>query len=549
MKQSSPSYLKPNTKYQIPNTPKRRKPTKTISGVAPLAVMLPPRACPHGACLYCPSFGVPPSDSPNPKSQIPNPSLGVPPSDSPNPKSQIPNPTLGAPQSYTPESPAVLRAKQCGYDPIKQVKTRLNQLEKMGHPTDKIELIVMGGTFLAYPEDFQFDFIKKCYDALNNKKSKSLEHAKKINETAKHRAVAICIETRPDYCSSHHIKNMLKWGATRVELGVQAIDDKIYKKVNRGHKVQDVIDATKRLKEAGFKIGYHLMPGIPGSNPKKDIKMFKKIFSSKKFKPDQIKIYPCQVLKNSGLENVYYGGEYVPYTKEQATEIIIQMLKLTPNYCRIMRIMREIPPQYLVAGIKNIDMRKEIEEKIRNPLSPYRRSFHGSPKQVFLLARNFFFLKRKKSDVEEKIREDKTKINEIRFREIGFALRDKRKVDSKIKIKIKKYKASGATEYFLEAINKDNVLFGLLRLRLDKKNPAMIRELHVYGPTLRLSEKANNEWQHKGLGKMLMAKAEKIANKKGFKEIRVISGVGVREYYKKLGYKLDKEKIYVEKEL
>ena len=488
-KQGSPGRVEPNTKHPTPNTPKRRKPTRTLSGVAPLAVMLPPRKCPHGACLYCPSFGVPQSIKPNTKYQIPNTSIG-------------------APQSYTPESPAVLRAKQCEYDPVKQIKTRLKQLQSMGHPTDKIELIIMGGTFLAYPEDFQFDFIKKCYAALNNKKSKSLEEAKKINETAKHRAVAICIETRPDYCSPHHIKNMLEWGATRVELGVQAIDDKIYKKVNRGHKVQDVIDATKRLKQAGFKIGYHLMPGIPGSNPKKDIQLFKKIFSSKDFKPDQIKIYPCQVLKGSGLENLYYGGEYIPYTKEQAAELVIQMLKLTPRYCRIMRIMREIPPQYLVAGIKNIDMRKDIEEVIRKK---------------------------------------KYKINEIRFREIGFALRDNRKVDPKIKIKTTKYKASGATEYFLEAVNKDNILFGLLRLRLDKKNPAMVRELHVYGPTLKLSQKANSEWQHKGLGKQLMAEAEKIAKKKGFKNIRVISGVGVREYYKKLGYKLDKDKIYVEK--
>ena len=377
----------------------------------------------------------------------------------------------------------------------------------MGHPTEKIELIVMGGTFLAYPEDFQFDFIKKCYDALNNKKSKSLDEAKKINETAKNRLTAVCIETRPDYCNEHHIKNMLEWGTTRVELGVQAIDDEIYKKVNRGHKVQDVIDATKRLKQAGFKIGYHIMPGIPGSNPKKDIKMFKELFSSKNFKPDQIKIYPCQVLKGSGIENLYYGGEYVPYTKQQTTEIIIQMLKLTPNYCRI---MREIPPQYLVAGITNIDLRKDIEEEIRR---------------------------------------QKVKINEIRFREIGFALRDKRHVDPKIKIKTTKYKASGATEYFIEAVNKDNVLFGLLRLRLEKNKPAMVRELHVYGPTLKLSEKANQEWQHKGLGKMLMAEAEKISKKKHFKNIKVISGVGVREYYKKLDYKLDSDKIYVEKKL
>ncbi|MBU2576287.1 MAG: tRNA uridine(34) 5-carboxymethylaminomethyl modification radical SAM/GNAT enzyme Elp3 [Nanoarchaeota archaeon] len=451
-----------------------RKPTRTISGVAPLAVMLPPRPCAHGACLYCPS--------------------------------------LNAPQSYTPESPAVLRAKQCDYDPSKQVKTRLKQLQSMNHPTDKIELIIMGGTFLSYPEKFQFQFVKKCYDAMNGKVSRSLEAAKKLNEKSKHRCTALCIETRPDVCTNKDIRKMLEWGTTRIELGVQAIDDKIYKKVNRGHKVQDVIDATTRLKKAGFKIGYHLMPGIPGSNPKKDIKMFKKIFKSSDFKPDQIKIYPCQVLKGAGLENLYYGGEYVPYNKEQVAELIIPMLKLTPRYCRIMRIMREIPPAYLIAGIKNIDMRKEIEEVIRKK---------GS------------------------------KVNEIRFREIGFALRDNRKIDSKIKLKTTKYKASNGTEYFIEAINKDNILFGLLRLRLekDKTSPATIRELHVYGPTLKLKQKADQEWQHKGLGKMLMAEAEKIAKKNKNKHIRVISGVGVREYYKKLKYKLDKDNVYVEKVL
>ena len=449
---------------------KQRKPTKTISGVAPLAVMLPPRKCPHGACLYCPS--------------------------------------LNAPQSYTPESPAVLRARECEYDPIKQVRLRLKAFEAMNHPTDKIELIIMGGTFLSYPKEFQFDFIKKCYDALNSKKAKNLDEAKKINETTKHRCVALCIETRPDYCTAHHIDNMLEWGATRVELGVQAIDDEIYKKVNRGHKVQDVIDATSRLKKAGFKIGYHLMPGIPGSTPQKDIQMFKKIFSSPNFEPDQIKIYPCQVLKGAGLESLYYGGEYVPYPKEQTTKIIIQMLKLTPRYCRIMRIMREIPPAYLIAGIKNIDLRKDIEDKIRK---------------------------------------EKNSIKEIRFREIGFALRDKRKINTDIKINTTKYKASSGIEFFIEAVNKDNILFGLLRLRLDKGKPAMIRELHVYGPTLKLKQKASNEWQHKGLGKKLMQKAERIAKKKGYKNIRVISGVGVREYYEKLDYKLDKEKIYVEK--
>jgi len=453
---------------------KKRKPTKTISGVAPLAVMLPPRKCDHGTCLYCPSFN--------------------------------------APQSYTPESPAVLRAKECNYDPRKQINARLKAFKFMGHPTEKIELIIMGGTFLSYPEKFQFDFIKKCYDALNEKVSKSLEQAKKINQTTKHRCVALCIETRPDVCTKEQIENILEFGATRVELGVQAIDDKIYKKVNRGHTVQDVIDATARLKSAGFKIGYHLMPGIPGTNPKKDIKMFKEIFSSPSFKPDQIKIYPCQVLSGAGIENLYYGGEYIPYSKEQAAKLIIEMLKLTPRYCRIMRIMREIPPAYLVAGIKNIDMRKDIEEEIR--------------------------------------KDPKIKINEIRFREIGFAVRDKRKINTKLKLKTTKYKASKGTEYFIEIINRDNILFGLLRLRLDDK--ATIRELHVYGQALNITGTTNSKDkanQHIGIGKQLMEEAEKITKKKRYKTIRVISGVGVRKYYKKLGYNLDKQKIYVGKSL
>ncbi len=448
-----------------------RKPTRTISGVAPLAVMLPPRECKHGACIYCP--------------------------------------TLNAPQSYTPESPAVLRAAKLNYDAKKQVTTRLEGFESMGHPTDKIELIIMGGTFLQYPRRFQFQFVKECYDALNGKKSRGLDEAKRINETSKHRCVALCIETRPDWCSDKQIEDMLEFGATRVELGVQIVDDKIYKKVNRGHTVKDVADATKRLKEAGFKIGYHLMPGLPGSNLKKDLRMFKKIFNSSKFKPDQIKIYPCQVLKGSALEKWYYEGRYKPYNKEEVAKLIIEMLKVVPRYCRAMRIMREIPPAFLVAGILNIDLRKDIEGEIR------KRGL---------------------------------KIKEIRFREIGFALRDKREIKVGTKIKKTEYKASGGKEIFLEAVNEDDLLFGLLRLRLDKKDSAMVREVHVYGPALELGEQGKIS-QHKGLGKELMAMAESLANKNKKKKVQVISGVGVREYYKSLGYALDKKKVYMEKNL
>src|SRR3989338_908292 len=197
-----------------------RKPTKTISGVTPVAVMLPPRKCAHGTCLYCP--------------------------------------TLDAPQSYTPKSPAVMRAMALDYDAYKQTKARLEAFKIMNHPTDKIELIIMGGTFLSYPVKFQYKFIKDCYDALNSKKSKDLKEAKKLNEKAGHRCVALCIETRPDVCSEKDIRRILEFGCTRVELGVQAIDDGIYKKINRGHTVADVIQATKLLKDCNFKVFYHM---------------------------------------------------------------------------------------------------------------------------------------------------------------------------------------------------------------------------------------------------------------------------------------------------
>ena len=245
-----------------------RKPTKTLSGITPVAVMLPPRKCEHGCCLYCPSLDVP--------------------------------------QSYTPKSPVVLRASALKYSAYEQVKARVKSFEAMNHPTEKIELIIMGGTFLQYPKNFQYKFVKDCYDALNEGKSKTLEEAEKRNEKAKHRCVALCIETRPDECVKF-IPRLREFGCTRVELGVQMHNDEIYKKVKRGHKVEDVVNATRDLKNAGFKVGYHIMPGLPGSNLKKDIVIFKKIFSDSRFKPDQLKLYPCQVLTGADLEKLYWN--------------------------------------------------------------------------------------------------------------------------------------------------------------------------------------------------------------------------------------------------
>jgi len=450
----------------------QRKPTRTISGVAPLAVMLPPRKCPHGACIYCPTFE-------------------------------------NSPQSYTPESPAVLRALTLGFDPVKQVETRLKSFKSMKHPTDKIELIIMGGTFLSFPKEFQFDFVKKCYDALNDSASKTLEEAKKKNEKAEHRCVALCIETRPDFCSDEQIKDMLKWGTTRVEIGVQIIDDKIYKLVNRGHGVKEVVSATERLKKAGFKVGYHIMPGLPGSSVEKDLRLYKKVFSDSRFKPDQVKIYPCQVVKGSGLEKWYYKKKFVPYDEKKTSDLLIEMLLATPRYVRVMRIMREIPATFLVAGVLKIDLRKEVEEYIR------------------------------KKNI---------KVKEIRFREVGFALRDSRDFSKELKLKKTKYSASNGKEIFLEFVNKEDILFGLLRLRLDK-NTAMVRELHIYGPALNLEEEGKIS-QHMGLGKKLMTEAEKISQKAGYKKIKVISGVGVREYYSsQCDYHLDEDGVYMIKDL
>jgi len=434
-----------------------RKPVKSISGIVPVAVMLPPKQCKHGTCTYCPSLNVP--------------------------------------QSYTPKSPVVMRAAELGYDAYEQVRARIKAFQAMHHPTDKIELIIMGGTFLEYDTIFQYDFIKKCYDALNEKSSETLEQAQKLNETAEHRCIALCIETRPDECIQY-IDRMRDFGVTRVELGVQMPDDNIYKLVKREHTVQDVVGATKALRDAGFKIGYHIMPGLPGSDMRKDLRLFKKIFSDERFKPDQLKIYPCQVVKGAKLEEEYWKKNYVPYTKEQIEKLLLEMLKLVPRYCRVMRIMREIPPEYLIAGTTRIDLRK---------------------------------------DVEEKLRREKIKLKEIRYREIGF---NDEELDLNLELKVTKYLASNGTEYFLEIVNKDDVLFGLLRLRI-VGGKAIVRELHIYGQSLKLDEKNSKASQHKGFGKMLMKEAEKIVVKEKCKKISVISGIGVREYYRNLGYELE----------
>lgn len=446
-----------------------KKPVRTISGVTPLTVVVGPRKCDHGTCIYCPGGEV-------------------------------------VPQSYTDKSPAVMRAMKLAFDPYQQALSRLAALNKMNHPTDKIEIIIIGGTFLQYSREYKYNFIKSCFDAMNGSKSKDLEEAKKLNESAKHRIVALCIENRPDNCKKEDIAEMLEFGCTRVELGVQILDDEVYKKINRGHTVADVVGATKRLREAGFKIGYHIMPFLPHSSFENDLEKYKLVFSDERFRPDQLKLYPCQVVEDSPLARVYEKIGYASPNDEQIKEMLSKMIAQIPDYCRIMRVMREIPAEKMKTSAASTDMRKRVEDDLR---------------------------------------EKGVEVKEIRMREVGF---NKKDLDMEVKIKSIEYEASGGKEYFLEFVNKDDVLFGLLRLRLSEKG-AMIRELHVYGQAMDLGVvgEKGEESQHRGLGKMLMGEAEKIAKENGYEKLRVISGVGVREYYQKLGYHL--EEAYMVKEI
>src|SRR4030043_129801 len=303
-----------------------KKVSRTISGVTPVAVMGKPIGCP-GECVYCPTFP-------------------------------------DAPKSYTSESPAVLRAKLCNYKPRRQVEERLRILSDMGHPADKVELIVMGGTFPAYPSEYQYQFIKDCYDGLNGNESPNLAAAKQKNETAEHRCVGLCIETRPDWCREKEVKRMLDFGTTRVELGVQTLDDDIFKLVKRGHNVMEVIRATKLLKDYGFKVYYHWMPGLPGSNPMHDLELSQQLFDDDNFRPDGLKLYPTLVIAGTEPEKWYETDRYQPYPMDYLIELMIGIKTKVPGYVRIPRVMRDIPTKFIVAGCKDLALRSALKKRM-----------------------------------------------------------------------------------------------------------------------------------------------------------------------------------------
>ncbi len=437
-----------------------------------MAVMTRPLKCP-GQCVYCPTY-------------------------------------QATPQSYTPESPAVLRAIKCDYDASKQVRLRLKVLSEMGHPTDKVELIVMGGTFLAFPEDYQYRFIKECLDGLNGadaavlngEDSADLEEAKQRNQTAKHRCTGLCIETRPDWCGEEEIERMLRFGATRVELGVQMLDDEIYRLTRRGHRVEDVVRATSLLRQHGFKVHYHWMPGLPGSTPEHDLELSRKLFEDERFKPDGLKLYPTMVVEGTELERWYKENRYQPYGVKTMVNLMIDIKSIVPKYVRISRVLRDIPAKFITAGCKD--------------------SLRGVVKQ-----------RMKQRGIECKC---------IRCREYGHRAREGRETGEPRLVRMD-YGAAGGNEIFLSFEDENETLFAILRMRIQPKsesneNSALIRELHVYGPEVPLAEQNREAAQHKGLGKALLREAERIAAEEfGAPQMTILSGVGAREYYRtEFGY-------------
>ncbi len=455
----------------------RRKTTRTISGVTVVAVMTKPYPCPQPEpCAYCPG-----------------------------------GPKFGVPQSYTGHEPAAMRGQQNKYDPYLQVRSRIEQLQAIGHKVDKIELIIMGGTFPATPPDYQTWFIQRCLDAITEKKSASLEEAKKNAETSMVRNVGITVETRPDWAKEPNVDSMLNMGVTRVELGVQNPSDQIYRKVGRTHTVKDVVDATRIMKDAGLKIVYHMMPGMPGSTPKKDLEAFRKIFTNSSFKPDMIKIYPCLVMEGTKAYDWHRKGTYKPYTTEEAASLIAQVKQTVPEWVRVMRVQRDIPSPLITAGVKKSNLRQIVQQKLR---------------------------------------EQGLKCKCIRCREVGHRMQADGIIPNpeKIKISTQKYEASEGDEIFISAEDKENdVLVGYLRLRVPSEKAhrpeiaatpcSIVRELHVYGPLVPVGKRSAKAWQHKGYGSTLLAEAERLSQEDyNLKKILVISALGTKRYYARFGY-------------
>ncbi|MBR9676072.1 tRNA uridine(34) 5-carboxymethylaminomethyl modification radical SAM/GNAT enzyme Elp3 [Candidatus Woesearchaeota archaeon] len=491
------------------------KPTRTISGVCVVAIMSKPQKCPHGECAMCPS-----------------------------------NVSDGIPMSYTGFEPATMRGVRNEFDAYSQVFNRLEQYIVLGQPFDKVELIIMGGTFPSFEKTYQENFVTNAYGAMNDfsetffdknqefqvlkfreffelphdvreqnkareirikkkilnlkeSKKRTLEEEQKKNETSLVRCVGLTVETRPDYGGLKQGNELLRLGCTRVELGVQSVYDKALKKIDRGHTVKDSVNSIKVLKDMGFKLNFHVMPGLPGIKYDEDLTGLKKIFGDENFRPDMLKIYPCMVIPGTKLFKEYKAGKYTPLSTSQAAKMIAEFKKSIPAYCRVMRIQRDIPTYKTTSGVDMTNLRQEIEKH-----KPFCEC--------------------------------------IRCREVGHVQRKTQKTPKNVEIRTYQYEASDGLEFFISAEDfEQKILVGFCRLRIPSQSlrkeitndSAILRELHVYGQATPIGDKGKT--QHIGWGKKLLLKAERIAKENNKNKVVIISGVGVRKYYEKLGYVLE----------
>jgi elongator complex protein 3 len=491
------------------------KPSRSISGVTPVAIMTSPHPCPHGKCSMCPGG--------------------------------IDSLYGDVPQSYTGAEPATMRGIRANYDPYIQIFNRLEQYVVLGHPIDKVDLIIMGGTFPARDPTYQNEFITYSYKAMNDfsdlffkngeldldtfkeffqlpgdigteqrtkeihkkilslKSTSTLSKEKLRNETSTIRCIGMTIETRPDQASLEQANLMLEQGCTRIELGIQSVYDKALEKINRGHDAECSIQTIRRLKDLGFKLNFHIMPGIPGVSVEEDIAAFRILFSDSSYRPDMLKIYPLMVMPNTKLHEDFKQGKFQPLSTKKAAEIIAQAFKYIPKYCRVMRVQRDIPSYRIEAGVDKTNLRQYVDQELKT---------------------------------QNIIPQD------IRARESG---RKESNINN-AQIEILEYDASQGKEFFISYEEKEtNTLFGFCRLRFPSQQlreeitptTSIIRELHVYGESTSLGKDNPTSSQHKGIGKKLLQKAEEITKQHNYNKIIVISGIGVREYYRKQGYSND----------
>ena len=472
--QSLPESLLPRFKGLLTG-----KQVRSISGVTTVAVMPKPWGCPHGKCSYCPG-----------------------------------GPDVGVPRAYTGKEPAVMRALEVGYDPYLQVKSRVSQLRAMGHDVDKVELILVGGTFPFMPTAYQEEFVKRCLDALNHVESGSLEDAKKIAETAHVRNVGVTIETRPDWSRRVHVDHMLSMGVTRVEIGVQTLYDDVYDRIHRDHTVADAVEATRTLKDSAVKVGYHMMLGLPGCDRERDLAAFRRMVDDSDFKPDMLKIYPCLVTPGTRLHEEWKRGEYKPYSTEEAADLIVEIKRFIPPWVRVMRIQREIPKDGIADGVKQGNLRQLVQDKLA---------------------------------------ERGITCHCIRCREVGQHLMKNGNSPELENIRLERmtYESAGGTDEFLCFEDSDQeILIGYVRLRIPSershrleiagKNAALVRELHVLGQTVPVGDRCETAFQHKGYGARLLVEAERVGSEEYDRDkMVIISALGTRRYYARFGYTQD----------